>query len=288
MKLLILGATGLLGNAMFNFFKEHSSWTVWGTIRSLDRNRFFKNSLCDNTIAGVDVRNPESLFETILQVNPDVIINCIGITKQLADENDPQNTILINSLLPHRLAKICDLLGARLIHFSTDCIFSGKKGNYIEDDIPDAQDLYGRSKLLGEVKYGHTVTLRTSMIGHEQNSAYGLVEWFLAQKNQCDGFSKAVFSGLPAIILAQIVYEQILPRTNLSGCYHIAADPINKFDLLRLIADVYGKSIEIRKNEDLVLDRSLNADYFKRLTGYTAPKWPEMIHTMHHAYCAQK
>jgi len=147
--------------------------------------------------------------------------------------------------LPHRLARLCELSGARLVHMSTDCVFAGDKGCYLESDPSDAKDLYGRSKFLGEVAYPHAVTLRTSIIGHELQSAHGLVGWFLAQQERCNGYTKAVFSGLPTVVLAQIIRDVVIPRPDLSGVYHVAAEPIAKYDLLKLIAETYGKTIEI-------------------------------------------
>jgi dTDP-4-dehydrorhamnose reductase len=172
------------------------------------------------------------------------------------------------------------LAGARLVHMSTDCVFSGSKGNYRESDPSDAKDLYGRSKYLGEVAYPNAITLRTSIIGHELQSAHGLVGWFLAQQGQCNGFTRAIFSGLPTVALAQVVRDVVIPRPGLFGVYHVAAQPISKYDLLKLVADVYGKTIEITPSEKLVIDRSLNADRFRDATGYQVPGWPELIKLM--------
>ena len=209
------------------------------------------------------------------------MINCVGLIKQLADAEDPLQAIPINSLLPHRLSKLCELIGARLVHMSTDCVFAGDKGGYRESDPSDARDLYGRSKFLGEVAYPHTVTVRTSIIGHELQSAHGLVEWFLLQKGQCKGFTRTIFSGLPTVVLAQIIRDVLIPRAGLHGVYHVAAQSISKYDLLRLIAAVYGKSIDVAPDDHLINDRSLNADRFREATGYVAPDWQSLIKLMH-------
>ena len=148
--------------------------------------------------------------------------------------------IPINSLLPHRLARLCELSGARLVHISTDCIFAGDKGGYLETDPSDAIDLYGRSKFLGEVSYRNSVTLRTSIIGHELQSSHGLINWFLAQDKQCKGFSQAIFSGLPTVVLAGIIRDVVIPNEDLFGVYHVASQPISKYNLLKLVADVYS------------------------------------------------
>ncbi len=281
MKILVLGASGMLGNAMIRVLSENTNWQVYGTIRSESAKRYFCVDIAEELFSGVDVENYDSLMQAFIRVQPDVVINCIGLIKQLADAEDPLQVIPINALLPHRLARLCELAGARLVHMSTDCVFAGDKGNYLESDSSDAQDLYGRSKFLGEVAYPHTITLRTSIIGHELQSEHGLVGWFLSQKERCSGYTRAIFSGLPTVALAQIVRDIVIPRADLSGVYHVAAQPISKYDLLKLIAEVYGKSIEIVPSERLVINRSLNPARFQLATGFVAPEWVELIKLMH-------
>lgn len=281
MKVLILGASGMLGNAMMRVLSEKREWQVRGTVRSEGARRLFRREIAEQLITGVDVEQHDSLLQAFIQARPDVVINCVGLIKQLADADDPLQAIPINALLPHRLARMCELTGARLVHMSTDCVFAGDKGNYRESDPSDAKDLYGRSKYLGEVAYPHAVTLRTSIIGHELQSAHGLVGWFLSQQGRCSGYTKAVFSGLPTVVLARVVRDVVIPHSDLSGVYHVAAKPISKYDLLKLIATVYGKKIEIDPSEKLVIDRSLDAARFREATGYVAPEWPELIETMH-------
>jgi dTDP-4-dehydrorhamnose reductase len=208
------------------------------------------------------------------------VINAVGLIKQLAGANDALAAIPINSVLPHRLARLCDLVGARLIHISTDCVFSGRKGMYKETDDPDANDLYGRSKFLGEVAYPNTVTLRTSIIGHELSTAHGLVGWFLAQDGTANGYSRAVFSGLSTVELARIIRDYVIPQPELVGLYHVSSDPINKLDLLRLVAKVYGKTIEIIPSEKVVIDRSLDSTRFRQITGYHPPPWDQLVTAM--------
>ncbi|MFA6061478.1 MAG: SDR family oxidoreductase [Gallionella sp.] len=281
MKILVLGASGMLGNAMARVLSESAELEVFGTVRSEGAKRFFSAEIAARLLAGVDVENHDSLAHAFIRVRPDVVINCVGLIKQLADAEDPLQAIPINALLPHRLARLCALSGARLVHMSTDCVFAGDKGGYRESDQSDATDLYGRSKYLGEVAYPHTITLRTSIIGHELQSAYGLVNWFLSQQKRCNGYTRAIFSGLPTVALAQVVRDVVIPRTDLSGVYHVAAQPISKYDLLKLVADVYGKKIEIVPSEKLVIDRSLNAERFRAATGYVVPGWSELIKLMH-------
>lgn len=281
MRVLVLGASGMLGNAMIRVLSKKADWQIHGTIRSESAKQFFSPDIAARLISGVDIEREDLLLQAFIQARPDVVINCVGLIKQLADSDDPLQAILINALLPHRLARICELAGARLVHMSTDCVFAGDKGNYCESDPSDAKDIYGKSKFLGEVSYSHTVTLRTSIIGHELQSAHGLVGWFLSQQSHCNGYTRAIFSGLPTVVLAQIVRDVVIPHIGLSGVYHVAAKPISKYELLKLIAVIYGKMIEITPDEQLVIDRSLDARRFREATGYVPPEWPELIETMH-------
>jgi len=285
MKILILGASGMLGNAMLRVLSKQSDWDTFGTIRNYDVKCFFSSSIVDRLLVCDDIGNIDNLMRIFNQIRPSVVINCVGLIKHKPDVQSPLATILINTLMPHRLADMCKLTGARLIHISTDCVFSGKKGGYVEDDFPDPHDLYGQSKALGEVIYPHTITLRTSAIGHELQSKYGLLDWFLSQNEQCKGYARATFSGLPTVVLAEIVRDIVLPRPDLFGLYHVGAKPINKFELLMLIANIYGKDINITKDTSFVIDRSLDSTRFQMATGYVAPEWHELIRLMHvHQY----
>jgi len=281
MRVLILGATGMLGSAMIRVFSERADWKVYGTVRSEGAKSQFQSDIAVRLVSGVDVEQNDSLINAFTRIRPEVVINCVGLVKQLVDAEDPLQAIPINALLPHRLARLCELTDARLVHVSTDCVFAGDKGNYRETDTSDANDLYGKSKYLGELAYQHTVTLRTSIIGHELQNAHGLVSWFLTQQDRCNGYTRAIFSGLPTVVLAQVIRDVVIPRPDLSGVYHVAARPISKFDLLKLIASVYRKPIEIVPDDRMVIDRSLNADRFREATGYVAPEWLALIKTMH-------
>jgi dTDP-4-dehydrorhamnose reductase len=279
-KVLVLGATGMLGNAVLRLFSQSIGYEVVGSARSSSALRLLPAELSGSLICGVDVENMDSLISLFSKTRPDVVINCIGLVKQLADANDPLQAIPINSLLPHRLARLCGMANARLIHMSTDCIFSGTKGMYTEADASDAKDLYGRSKYLGEVDYPHAITLRTSIIGHELSGAHSLVEWFLAQQNSARGFQRAIFSGLPTVELARVIRDHVLLRPELHGVYHVSAEPINKFDLLTLIAKTYGKTIDITSDDNLVIDRSLDSSRFRVATGFQPQPWPELVRRM--------
>ncbi|WP_454866419.1 dTDP-4-dehydrorhamnose reductase family protein [Pseudomonas umsongensis] len=281
MRVMVLGVSGMLGNAVYRVLSNNLDLSVFGSARGEGARKFFSESLAEQIIPGVDVEDQDSLVKAFGAVRPDVVVNCVGLVKQLADANDPLQAVPINTLLPHRLAALCKVAGARLIHISTDCVFSGEKGGYVESDFPDAYDLYGRSKLLGEVDYPHAITLRTSIIGRELTGHRSLVGWFLAQQGAVQGFKRAIFSGLPTMELARVISEFVLPRPELHGLYHVASKPINKFDLLTLVANVYGKDTKIVPSDKLIIDRSLNADRFREATGYVAPEWPVLVKYMH-------
>lgn len=274
----------MLGNAMFRFFSAQNQHEVWGTLRNKNSMRFFDERLHSQIISDIDVLNQNTLVSLLHQIKPDYVINCIGLVKQLAEVDDPLITLPINAMFPHQLARLCALCNARMLQISTDCVFSGTKGFYSENDISDATDLYGKSKWMGEVHYPHTLTIRTSIIGHELQSQHSLIDWFLSQSGTSKGYTKAIFSGFPTIVLAQIIHDYIVDRPELSGVYHLAATAINKFDLLSLVAHQYQKSIELLPDDRVRIDRSLDGSRFNQLIGYDAPDWPQLVHTMHNDY----
>jgi len=281
MKVLVVGASGMFGSIAIRVLSEVNDWEVYGTIRNTKVKQFFSAQINERLFDGIDVSDNDVLARLFNQLRPDVVVNCVGLTKHLPGANDPLISVPINTLVPHRLASCCKLIDARLIHISTDCVFSGDKGGYVEGDATDARDVYGQSKALGELHYPQTITLRTSIIGHELQTQFGLLEWFLAQENECKGYTRAIFSGLPTIELARIIRDIIMPDNNLAGIYHVAAKPIAKFDLLKMIAEVYGKVINIVPDDKLVVDRSLDATSFQLATGYIAPEWPKLIKLMY-------
>ena len=281
MKILVLGASGLIGSTMLRVLSERLDWQVYGSIRSDAVRSFFPKISADKIISHLDVDNFFHITETINKIRPNVVINCIGATKHKKEGNNPINAIDLNALLPHRLAQICALSEARFIHISTDCVFSGNAGFYKESSNADADDVYGRSKALGEVCYGGALTLRTSTIGHELQTNYGLLNWFLSQNKACKGFNKAIFSGLPTVVFAEVVRDVVLENAQLTGLYHVAAEPISKYDLLQLIAKIYKKEITIESDDSLVINRSLDASKFNKATGYNPPTWQDMIKIMY-------
>jgi dTDP-4-dehydrorhamnose reductase len=281
MKILVLGVTGMLGSAVFKYIANHTSHSVFGTMRGKGGAKYFEEKYKERFYSDVDVLEYESLVNVFEKVRPDVVVNCVGLIKQLLQAKDPLSTLPLNSMLPHRLSKLCKLTGARLVHISTDCVFSGSKGMYLESDVSDAVDLYGKSKFIGEVEdQPHAITLRTSIIGHELASQSSLVDWFLSQEGVVKGFTKAIFSGVPTAELARIIVDFVIPSRDLFGLYHVSVEPIDKFTLLSEIAKVYQKKIDIVPDEQLAIDRSLDSTRFREAVGYVPPSWADLIQFM--------
>jgi len=219
--------------------------------------------------------------KAIKDLKPGVILNCIGIVKQSKEAGDFVKILEVNSIFPRKLSMLCDRAGAKLIHISTDCVFSGRKGAYTERDYPDPIDSYGRTKFLGEVICPDALTLRTSFIGHELGTRHSLLEWFLSQRGRIvNGYSKAIYSGFPTIIFCNILKDIILRHRKLKGLYHIASSPIDKYSLLCLIKSTYKLDVEINKDSDFICNRSLNCREFSRVTGFVPERWEKMVKAM--------
>ena len=228
------------------------------------------------TYFGVDACSPERLQEIMAACRPQTVINAIGVVKQRAEANDAIQNLEINALLPHRLAVLCEAAGARLIHFSTDCVFSGRRGKYRETDVSDAEDLYGRTKYLGEPGDKHCLTLRTSFVGRELTRKTGLLEWFLAQRGTVRGYTNAIFSGFTTLEMTRII-KKVLTVPTLSGVYHVSSEPISKFDLLTMIRDALGLTTEIEPYDEFQCDRSLDSSRFREALAYRPPGWKAMV-----------
>jgi dTDP-4-dehydrorhamnose reductase len=282
MRVLVLGATGMLGHTVFEHFFAAGDHEVWGTVRNDQAARAFSPAEQARLRRGVDVLDEAALTATLDDLAPDVVINCIGVIKQLAAAHDPLVVLPINAMLPHRLARWCAAHQARLIHISTDCVFAGTRGGYTEADRPDTIELYGLSKFIGEVTdQPGALTLRVSIVGHELASHHSLIDWFLSQEGSARGYTRAIFSGLPTIELARLLRTVVLPRPDLHGLYHVSAAAISKCELLQIVARVYGKSIAIVPDDSVIIDRSLNSQRFSEATGYVAPSWPHLVEAMH-------
>jgi dTDP-4-dehydrorhamnose reductase len=272
-KVLVLGGFGMLGHKVCEVFSAR--FDLWVTVRSAPAG--VEVAAVERTITEVRAEDFESVALAVTDVRPDVIVNCIGIVKQLAAAKSAIPSIEVNALFPHRVAKLAESLDARMIQISTDCVFSGRKGFYSEGDEPDPVDLYGRTKLLGETEYEHTLTVRTSIVGRELTGANGLLEWFLLQSGSVRGFRRAIFSGLTTRALAETLALVIEEHPTLNGVWHVASEPINKYDLLGEFARVYHRDVRIEPDDSVEIDRSLDDKRFRAATQITQPAWPEML-----------
>lgn len=279
MRILLLGGTGMLGHRLWiDLQREHEVWvTVRGEGDPFPRDPRFP---ADRIVRRVDGLDSDDVVAAMGEVRPELVVNCIGLIKQMENAGDPLPALEMNALLPHRLSAICRAAGARFVHVSTDCVFSGRKGRYLESDPSDAEDVYGRTKYLGEVSAPHALTLRTSIIGQELKSRLGLVEWFLAQSGTVKGFRRALYSGFTTDELARILLRHVIPDPGLHGLYHVSSEPISKLDLLLLAKRAYGRDVEIVPDDRFVCDRTLDSTRFRQATGYAPPSWEEMIREM--------
>jgi dTDP-4-dehydrorhamnose reductase len=275
-RILILGGDGMLGHQLLKHLQPRHEVKVTlrqdlGTYTSLDM--FSK----ENAYEAIDIRSLERLVEVLADFRPEAVINAVGIVKQRPDAKECIPSLEINALLPHRLAVLCKGIGAKLIHLSTDCIFSGKKGKYLESDPSDAEDLYGKTKFLGEVHETNSLTLRTSIIGRELSRHSSLLDWFLAQTGTVKGFTNAIYTGFTTLEMSRIIEKMLLEFPDAAGVYQVSSDPINKYDLLLLIREKLGHGIEIIPDEVFRCDRSLDSSRFRNEFNYTPPAWPAMI-----------
>lgn len=270
----------MLGHKLYQQLGSH--YEVYGTLRGSAAN-YQKYGIYDpeSLFPHLDISDYDGVIRVISEVKPHVVINCIGVIKQLKTAKDPIVTLKINSLWPHQLANLCQAAGARMFHISTDCVFSGSKGMYTEEDVSDAKDLYGRTKFLGEVNREGALTLRTSIIGRELATASGLVEWFLSNQNgHVKGFKKAIYTGFTTIELSKIIMNLIEHFPNLSGLYQVSSDPIDKYTLLNLVNQAFGLNIKIEPDEQFCIDRSLDGSRFRKTCNFTPPSWQSMISEM--------
>jgi dTDP-4-dehydrorhamnose reductase len=298
MRVLILGGKGMLGHKLFQTME--APFEPWATVRcepsSLARFGFYDPA---RVVGGVEATDFSSIRRAFEIVRPQAAVNCVGIVKQQALAKDPEACIAINALLPHRLATLCAEFGARLVHVSTDCVFTGSRGSYTENDPTDADDLYGRTKALGETAALNAITLRTSIIGRELGAGLGVVEWFLREcgfaKRACAqakggpavlervrilGYTRALFSGFTTHELSRVIQRVLLRHPDLSGLYQVSSEPIDKASLLTLVRDAYEIPADIVPHDDVRFDRTLDSTRFRHATGYRPPSWPEMIREM--------
>lgn len=280
MRVLVLGGAGMLGHKLAQTFREE--FETWVTLRGPAQS-YAHYGLFDphKVVDGVDVQDFDTVIQAVSAVRPQVVLNCVGIIKQLPTAHDPILSLTVNSLLPHKLQRLCVASGARLIHLSTDCVFNGRKGMYTESDPSDALDLYGRTKFLGETAGPGALTIRSSIIGRELTTRSGLVEWFLSQRGRrVDGYTRAIYTGFTTGAMARIIRTILLEQPGLEGTIQVSSDPINKYDLLGLLRQAYGADVDIVPSDAVRIDRSLDSTRFRQLTGFVPPSWPSMIESM--------
>jgi dTDP-4-dehydrorhamnose reductase len=276
MRILVLGGDGMLGHQLFKTLSSKHDVRV--TLRQrLSAYRDFNLFHAENAYEAVDVGSLDRIIDVLGEFRPEAVVNAVGIVKQRSTAKESVPSLEINSLFPHRLAGLCKAAGVRMVHMSTDCVFSGRKGRYRETDVSDAEDLYGRTKYLGEVYESHCVTLRTSIIGKELSRKQGLLEWFMSQRGSVQGFTNALFSGFTTLELSRIIEKILTEYPEKGGLYHVSSDPISKFDLLTLLKRKMGLRIEIVPTEEPRLDRSLDSTKFRKEFQYTPPTWEKMI-----------
>jgi len=276
-KVMVLGGAGMLGHKMFQTLRERFDG-VFCTVREdirkppLDRVELLQGN---DVISGVDVTDLPALEAILSAFHPEFVVNCVGVIKQRAEAVSPIPSITINSLLPHKLAQMAAHWGGRVIHFSTDCVFSGKYGSYVEEDISDAEDLYGKTKFLGEVAAANALTLRTSIIGRELTEHRSLLDWFLAQNHKViRGYRKVIYSGVTTNHISELVTSIIQEHAGLNGLYQVASEPISKYNLLCLLREAFALTVLIEPDDLEVSDRSMKCDRLHEAIAYKCPTWP--------------
>jgi dTDP-4-dehydrorhamnose reductase len=276
MRILILGGDGMLGHQLFKYLrvKHDVKVTLRQNLKVYKKFELFND---ENSYCGLDIRNLKRLKEVLNDYHPEAVVNAIGIVKQRPEANESIPSLEINALFPHRLALMCKEFGIWVLHLSTDCVFSGKKGNYTESDPSDADELYGRTKFLGEISEKHCLTLRTSIIGRELTRKKNLLEWFLAQKDEVKGYKNVFFSGFTTLELSRIIEKIIKNHPDVDGIYHVSSEPSSKYDLLNRIREKLNLSINVIPDEEIICDRSLDSSRFRKKFQYEPPSWEEMI-----------
>lgn len=279
MNILILGISGMIGHMLFRYLQKNANYNIYGTLRTKTKLKFFKSDNINNVFL-FNNKDIEQFKRILNTTKPLVVINCIGVVKQNKHLQDISETIYTNSLFPNLLSDLCHKNSSRLIHFSTDCVFSGKDGEYSETSIPDALDIYGRTKYLGELVSTNSLIIRTSFIGHQLSNKYSLLEWFLKQNKKCRGYYNSIYSGLPTIEVAEVIEKYIIPKTDLSGLFHLSSKPIRKFELLTLIKRRYGLELQVVKDKNFFINRSLKYEKLKLVINYEPPSWEKLINKM--------
>jgi len=277
MRILILGGTGMLGHQLYQHLSTRFPDTFTTIRQSCEKYKIGKLINNGRIIESVDVTDFPVLTGVMKCVRPNVILNCIGVTKRRKEANEAIHAITLNALLPHMLSEWGRNNAAKVVNFSTDCVFDGKAGNYVDDSATNAVDLYGKTKAMGEIHGENALTLRSSFIGTELDSGTELLEWFLAQTGTVKGFKNAIYSGLTTLELSRVIEKILVYHPGANGIYNVSSDPISKYELLVLIRDKIHLNIEIIPDENMKCDRSLNSSKFRKAFNYAPPSWEAMI-----------
>ena len=275
MRVLIIGATGMMGHMLYAVARRQPDFDVYATARHSDERTLTFLRVDRGRLFACDLRRE---IDPDLYCAPEVVVNCAGVVRHLHFQNSTVDLVKIDALAPHVLAEYCDRRGVRLIQLSTDCVFSGRRGNYREDDLPDPPDLHGRLKVLGEVTHGPHLTVRTSFIGHERfrERGYFLLDWFLAQRGEMRGFTQALWSGLTTLEFARVIVE-FIRRPEVTGLLHVHGETVSKYELLCTAQAVLGKTdVVIRPDAEFRCDRSLRSWRLAEL-GIRAPGIRQML-----------
>jgi dTDP-4-dehydrorhamnose reductase len=284
MRIIILGGTGMLGHQLWKYLATCFPDT-FVTIRNC-RDDYGNSNLyqSESVIENIDVSDLNVVTGVLKAIQPNIILNCIALTPRREVPDNPISSIFLNALLPHHLAKVAGDIGARVIHFSTDCVFDGTTGHYKDNSLTNATDLYGRTKALGEITAGHVLTLRSSFIGRELRDGTELLEWFLAQQCEVKGFKNAIYTGFTTLEISRVIEHLLRRYPDAAGLYNVSSDPISKYDLLKLIAEKMRPSMKVLPEEQFRCDRSLDSTRFRKEFDYTPPNWETMVEELSQKY----
>lgn len=273
MRVLILGADGMIGHKMAQTFAKYP---IDLGLNSRYNSKFIRKIFPKASIFEYDL-NKKKIEQLLNYYNPEFIINAVGITIRRGACGD-QKTNYINAILPREIDTWCMSNNKKQIHFSTDCVFSGKKGNYSDFDLTDADDSYGKTKGLGEINSDNTLTIRSSMIGRELFNNTELLEWVVKHKNQkINGFDNAVYSGVTTLWMSKTVYKIIKNLPKLSGIWNVSSRPISKYELIKKINDQFMLNIDIVRDSSFYSNKSLNSNRFFSETNFEIPNWDDML-----------
>jgi len=278
MKILILGGNGMIGHKMYQVLSKNylDTWVLFK--KQIDQINFSEIFNKDKVIENFDLIQFDKLKIILDNISPDVIINAAGVTIRRGINDDMYKSILINSALPHFLDNWTKINNKRLIHFSTDCVFSGKKDFYTEASVTDAEDTYGKTKALGEVVSKNSVTLRGSMIGRELENKTELLEWFLNQnKTTVNGYTNVIYSGITTFRMANYVDKIIRDFPDMHGIYNVSSNSITKYELVNLFNSYFNNESSIIPDNSYTSNKDLDSSKFYKDTGLIKPNWKELV-----------